>query len=108
MSDFWLGVLSVFAAVGGLGVLLGLGWLVVVFLPEGVWWTVKRLPLHDQFRRDRAAAVCASARRAYTLRIPFGVRLVLTFGEHRDRADEVMALLGRGRDQAATERTSAE
>lgn len=99
MSEFWQGVLSVFAVVGGLVVALGLVWLIVVLVPEGVWWTVKRLPLHDQFTRDRAAAVIGSARRAYTLRIPFGVRVTATFGEDRDVMDDVLTALHRGRNR---------
>lgn len=95
MSDFWLGVVSVFAAVGGLLALLALVWLVLV--PEGVWWTVKRLPLHDEFRRDRVAALVSSARRAYTLRIPFGVRLTLTLGGNREGMETMLSALHDGR-----------
>lgn len=101
MSEFWLGVLATFAAVGGLVVLLGLGWLVVVFWPEGVWWTVRRLPLHDEFRRDRVAAMVASARRAYTLRMPKGVRLTLTLGENREGTEELLEGLRRSRRSAS-------
>lgn len=97
MSDFWLGVVSVFAAVGGLLALLGLAWLVVFLVPEGVWWTVKRLPLHDEFTRDRVAALVSSARRAYTLRIPIGVRVTATLGESREGMETMLSALHRGR-----------
>ncbi|MFC0504136.1 hypothetical protein [Micromonospora costi] len=103
MSDFWLGVLAAFGVVGGLVVALGLVWLVVVMLPEGVWWTVKRLPLHDEFTRDRTAALVASARRAYTLRIPQGVRLTLTLGENREGMLDLLDDLGRSRRAARVE-----
>ena len=103
MSDFWLGVLSVFATVGGLLALGGLVWLGLVFMPEGVWWTVKRLPLHDDFRRDRAAALVSTARRAYTLRIPLGVRVTLTLGENREGVDELLPALRQARQAARRE-----
>lgn len=80
MSDHVEGALIPLAILGGIAALIMLLWLGSNFLPEVVWATVKRLPLHNPDRIDRAAAVIAAANRSYILRIPFGVRLVLSLG----------------------------
>lgn len=104
-EGFWLGVAAPFAVIGGLLVAGGLVWLALVFVPEGVWWTVKRLPLHDQYTRDRAAALVSSARRAYTLRIPLGVRVTLTLGGDREGMQATLSALHAARvgDRSAAE-----
>jgi Na+/serine symporter len=102
MSEYWQGVITPFAVIGALLAGGALVWLVVVMLPEGVWWTVKRLPLADQWARDRAAAVVAASRRAYILRIPLGVRLIVSLGGDRDKFDEVLQQLHRGRQGSAS------
>lgn len=88
LSPFTQGVLTPLAIVGGVALVIGLIWLASVLLPEGVWWTVKRLPLGNQDGIDRAASVVGASRRAYVLRIPFGVRVIVSLG-------------GTSRDQAA-------
>ncbi|MEU8158155.1 hypothetical protein AB0B94_31255 [Micromonospora sp. NPDC048986] len=100
-DGFWLGVAAVPAAIGALVIVGGLIWLVVIMVPEGIWWTVKRLPLGDDWSRELAAALIGSARRAYTLRIPFGVRLTLTLGESGEGKDQVLRQLHLGRKAAS-------
>jgi hypothetical protein len=88
LSPFTQGFLTPLAIVGGLALLMGLVWLALVLLPEGVWWTVKRLPLGDPDAIDRAACVVGASRRAYVLRIPLGVRIVVSLGgTGRDQMD---------------------
>lgn len=106
MPDFWLGVITPFAIIGAVLVAGALAWLALNLIPEGIWWTVKRLPLHDQYTRDRAAAVVGASRRAYILRIPLGVRLIVSLGVGRDEQEEVLSVLRRGRRVDA--RASAE
>lgn len=50
-----------------------------------MWWTVKHLPLQDKLSRAKAAGLVGGARRAYALRIPFGVHLVFAFGGTYDQ-----------------------
>lgn len=97
LTPYQEGLLTPFAVIGALLAAGALIWLALVMLPEGVWWTVKRIPLHDQQLRDRAAAVVAAARRAYVLRIPYGLRILVTFGGDRDTQDEVLHALHLGR-----------
>ncbi|MFY1595586.1 hypothetical protein [Micromonospora sp. WMMD737] len=96
-EDFWMGVAAPFLVVGGLIVVGGLLWLALITIPEGIWWTVKRLRLHEAFKRDQAAALVSSARRAYTLRIPMGVRITLTLGENREGSAEMLDALREAR-----------
>lgn len=105
-DGFWLGVAAVPATIGALVIVGGLIWLVVIMVPEGIWWTVKRLPLGNHGSRELAAALVASARRAYTLRIPFGVRLTLTLGESHEGKARVLAQLDAGRKAAAAYHTA--
>jgi hypothetical protein len=71
------------AVAGALALLAAALWLCSLLLPELVWATVKRLPLGDPFDIDRAAAVVAMSRRAWTLRIPLGVRIIVSLGGER-------------------------
>lgn len=106
MSDFWIGVVTPFAVIGGMVAASGLIWLVVIMWPEGVWWTVKRLPLGDRHDREHVASVVAAARRVYTLRIANGLRLTLSLGESRETRDELIEQLRRGRETSVAPLTS--
>lgn len=105
MQDgFWEGFGAAFAAVGALVAVIGLIWLVVILAPSVQWWTVKRLPLQSKFNRANAAGVVAGARRAYVLRIPYGVRLIVaiggTYDEMADAGEILLAGLARAEDKA--------
>lgn len=108
MTDFQQGMLATLGIIGGIVVTGGLIWLALVMIPEGIWWTVKRLPLASEYQRDRAAAVVASSRRAYVLRIPFGVRLVVSLGGGLGDQGAWLAALGRARRDIAAKRAGAE
>jgi len=107
MSDFWIGVLSTLAAIAGVALAVGAVWLVLILYPEVQWATVKRLPLQSVDARNRAAATVGSARRAITLRIPVGVRLTLTLGEHRARHTLIYRALSKSRWDEAGDRDEA-
>jgi hypothetical protein len=91
LSPYAQGVLTPFAVIGALLVVAGLVWLAMVAWPEIVWWTVKRLSLTPDYRRDNSAAVVGGARKAWCLRIPYGIRVIVALGgtrvEHEAYAD---------------------
>lgn len=93
MSDFWLGVVSVFGFMGATVVALVVIWMIAILLPEITWWTVKKIPMQPHYRRNRMTAVVASARRGYVLRIPQGIRIVLVLGADKARMTQVEDLL---------------
>lgn len=102
MTTYWAGFVTPFAALGGVAVVVGLVWLGSGLLAEAVWWTVKRFPLHDQHARDRAASVVAAGRRAYVLRIPHGVRVIVSLGGTRDDQLRTLAVITAGRASCDT------
>jgi hypothetical protein len=97
VDGFWTGFGAAFAVVGAVAACIGLVWLTLILLPEVTWWTVKRLPLMSPIRRDVSAGVVGGARRAYCLRIPFGVRIIVALGGTRDEHEDYAALIGVGR-----------
>lgn len=107
MSDFWLGVLATLATIAGIALVIGAVWLVLILYPEIQWATVKRLPMQDVDARNRAAATIGSARRAITLRIPVGIRLTLSLGEHRDRHKLIYRALDDSRWDKSSDREVA-
>jgi hypothetical protein len=68
------------AVAGAVAVLLLVVMLANVILPGLIWATVKRLHLSNPDGVDRAAATIASSRKAWMLRIPYGVRFVVSLG----------------------------
>lgn len=91
MEDgFWTGYGAAFATIGGIVVAAALIWaLIAVGVPNGIWWTVKRLPVQDKLTRAKAAGIVAGGRRAYVLRIPYGVRLIVALGGTYDEQYDV-------------------
>ncbi len=100
-GGFWNGFGAAFAAIGAVVVLLGLIWLVLTFAPDIVWLTVKRLALAPEYRRDNSAAVVGGARKAWCLRIPMGVRLIVALGGTREEHEAYAGLIKAGRREAA-------
>lgn len=102
LSPYVQGVLTPLAVVGALLVASGLIWLGIVAWPAIVWWTVKRLALSPEYRRDNSAAVVGGARKAWCLRIPYGVRIIVALGgtrqEHEAYAELIQAGRARGED----------
>lgn len=80
-EGFWTGFGAAFALIAAIGLAAALIWaLIAVGFPSGIWWTVSHLPLQDKLSRAKAAGLVGGARRAYILRIPYGVRVVLALG----------------------------
>lgn len=100
LSEYWQGFVGAFAMVGALLAVLGLIWLVVAAWPAIVWWTVKRLALAPEYRRDNSAAVVGGARKAWCLRVPYGVRIIVALGGTREEHEAYAELIAAGRRQA--------
>lgn len=108
LSPYAQGVITPFAVVGALLVIAGFIWALAAAWPSIVWWTVKRLALAPDYRRDVSAAVVGGARKAWCLRIPYGVRIIVALGGTRDEhlayADLIQA--GRKASRATSPKTS--
>lgn len=102
LSEYWQGFVGAFAMVAALGAVLALIWLVVNAWPAIVWWTVKRLPLAPAYRRDNSAAVVGGARKAWCLRIPYGVRIIVALGGTREEHEAYAEIIASGRRQQCT------
>ena len=85
-NGFWFGFGMAFAAIGAVVVTAFLVWAAIaVGFPKGIWWTIKRLPVQDKLSRAKAAGLVGGARRAYVLRIPYGLRIIVALGGTYDQ-----------------------
>ena len=102
-SPYVQGALTPFAVAGLILALWGIVLLANTILPEIVWWTVKRLRLHPELMRDVSAAVVGGARKAWCLRIPMGVRIIVALGGTREEHQAYADLIQAGRKQAGSD-----
>lgn len=101
LSPYVQGVVTPFAVIGALLAAAGLLWLAVAAWPAIVWWTVKRLALAPDYRRDNSAAVVGGARKAWCLRVPYGVRIIVALGGTREEHEAYADLVKAGRRASA-------
>lgn len=108
LSPYTQGIITPFAIIGAGLVAAGLVWLVMVFFPGILWWTVKRLALSPDYRRDNSAAVVGGARKAWCLRIPTGVRIIVALGGTREEHEAYAELIHAGRRQVKSDAAKTE